>query len=58
VRVPPGLRNGDQLHIDGVGRPFVLRVGSRPRDSRIVMVLAAVALICAVAYLLYLLLLR
>jgi DnaJ-class molecular chaperone len=56
VRVPPGLQDGDELHIEGVGRPFVLRVGSRPRDSKIVLALAAVALLCAVAYLLYLLL--
>ena len=56
VRVPPGLRNGDELHIDGVSRPFVLRVGARPRDSKVVIALAAVALICAVAYLVYLLL--
>jgi hypothetical protein len=56
VRVPPGLSNGDQLHVDGVGRPFVLRVGNRPRDSKIVRALAAAALLCAVAYLVYLLL--
>jgi DnaJ-class molecular chaperone len=56
VRVPPGLQDGDELHVDGVGRPFVLRVGSRPRDSKIVLALAAVALLCAVSYLAYLLL--
>jgi molecular chaperone DnaJ len=56
VRVPPGLRNGDQLHVDGVYRPFQLRVGVRPRDSKVVLLLAAVALIGAVSFLIYLLL--
>jgi molecular chaperone DnaJ len=56
VRVPPGLSSGDQLHVEGVSRPFILRVGNRPRDSKIVRALAAVALLCAVAYLVYLLL--
>ena len=56
VRVPPGLRDGDQLHVDGVGRPVQLSIGSRPRDSKIVLAFAAVALLCAVSYLIYLLL--
>jgi molecular chaperone DnaJ len=56
VRVPPGLRDGDELHVEGVGRPFQLAVGSRPRDSKIVLALAAVFLLCAVSYLVYLLL--
>ena len=56
VRVPPGLRNGDQLMVDGVGRPFQLSIRARPRDSKIVLALAGVALICLVAFLVYLLL--
>jgi DnaJ-class molecular chaperone len=56
VRVPPGLHDGDQLMVDGVGRPFQLSIGARPRDSKVVIALAAVALICAVAFLVYLLL--
>jgi molecular chaperone DnaJ len=56
VRVPPGLHDGDELHVEGVARPFQLSIGARPRDSKIVLALAAVFLLCAVSYLLYLLL--
>ena len=56
VRVPPGLRDGDELHIEGVGRPVQLAIGSRPRASKIVLALAALFLLCAVSYLVYLLL--
>jgi molecular chaperone DnaJ len=58
VRVPPGLTDGDQLLVDGVRRPFQLSIGARPRDSKVVLALAGAALLCAVAFLLYLLLLR
>jgi DnaJ-class molecular chaperone len=56
VRVPAGLQSGDELQVDGVSRPFALRVGARPRDSKLVLLLAAVALIGAVSYFAYLLL--
>ena len=56
VRVPPGLHDGDQLMVDGVGRPFQLSIGPRPRDSKAVLALAGVALLCAIGFLLYLLL--
>jgi molecular chaperone DnaJ len=55
LRVPPGLMDGNQLMVESVNRPFELRVGPRPRDSKIVLGLAVLALIAAVILLLYLL---
>jgi DnaJ-class molecular chaperone len=55
VRLPAGVRDGDQIQVEGVGRRFRIEVGPRPRDSRPVLRLAAIALFCAVGLLLYLL---
>jgi molecular chaperone DnaJ len=51
VRTPPGVRDGDQLRVEGIGRRFVLEVAQRPRDSRLVLVAAAAALLCALGLL-------
>lgn len=55
VRVPAGVRDGDLLQVDGVAQRFRLVVDAKPRDSRPVLVLAVIALACAVALLAYLL---
>jgi molecular chaperone DnaJ len=56
VRVPGGVRDGDLIQVEGVERRFRLAVGARPRDSSAVLLLAALALACAVGLLLFLLL--
>jgi hypothetical protein len=56
VRVPGGVRDGDLIQVEGVERRFRLNVGTRPRDSSAVLLLAGVALACAVGLLLFLLL--
>jgi molecular chaperone DnaJ len=56
VRTPAGVRDGDVLTVDGLDQRFLLRVGSRPRDSKAVLLVAGAALLCAVAMLLFLLL--
>jgi molecular chaperone DnaJ len=56
IRTPPGVRDGDQLRVEGIERRFLLRVGRRPRDSRLVLAAAAVALLGAIAMLLFLVL--
>jgi hypothetical protein len=53
--VPAGVRDGDQIQVPGVDRRFRIEVGTRPRDSRAVLRLAAVMLVCALGLLLYLL---
>ena len=58
VRIPAGVRDGDLLRVDGVEQRFLLRVGTRPRDSRLVLAFSAFALLAAVALLLYLLFVR
>jgi molecular chaperone DnaJ len=55
VRTPPGVNDGDVLAVDGLAQRFVLKVGQRPRDSRLVLFVSAVALASAVGLLLYLL---
>jgi molecular chaperone DnaJ len=55
VRTPAGVSDGDVLAVDGLAQRFVLRVGQRPRDSRIVLLVSGLALAAAVALLLYLL---
>ena len=56
VRTPAGVHDGDVLAVDGLAQRFVLRVGHRPRDSRLILALSALALLAAVALLLFLLL--
>jgi molecular chaperone DnaJ len=56
VRTPPRVRDGDQLRVEGIEQRFLLRVSRRPRDSRLVLTFAGVALLGAVAMLLFLLL--
>jgi DnaJ-class molecular chaperone len=56
VRVPPGVRDGDLIQVDGVERRFRLNVGQRPRDSSVILLVAGVALACAVGLLFFLLL--
>ena len=55
VRVPPKVRDGDQLAVEGLEQRFLLRVGSRPRDSKLVLGIAALALLCALGLLVFLL---
>jgi DnaJ-like protein len=56
VRIPGGVRDGDLIQFDGVDRRFRLTVGARPRDSSALLLLAGLALACAVGLLLFLLL--
>ena len=56
VRIPAGVGDGDLLQVDGIGRRFRLSVTSRPRDSRLVLLVSAAALAAAVGLLLYLVL--
>jgi molecular chaperone DnaJ len=58
LRIPAGVHDGDLLQVDGVARRFLLHVGARPRDSRLVLAVSAAALAAAVALLLYLVVLR
>ena len=56
VFVPAGASDGDELAVEGARRPILMRVGARPRDSVLVLGTAGLALLCAVALLVYLLL--
>jgi molecular chaperone DnaJ len=56
LRTPAGVEDGDLLQVDGIAQRFLLRVGPRPRDSRLVLAASALALLCAVGLLLFLLL--
>jgi hypothetical protein len=56
VRTPPGARDRDQLAVEGTDRRFVLLVARRPKDSRLVLAVAGIALLGAVAMLLFVLL--
>ena len=56
IRTPPGTRDRDQLAVEGTDRRFLVLVGRRPNDSRLVLAAAFVALLAGVATLLYLLL--
>lgn len=55
VRVPPGVRDGDLIRVEGVERRFRLSVGARPRDSSVILLVAGIALACAVGLLFFLL---
>jgi hypothetical protein len=55
VRIPAGVRDGDLIQVDGVARRFRLNVGPRPRDSSVILLLAGVALACALGLLFFLL---
>jgi molecular chaperone DnaJ len=55
VRVPAGVRDGDLIQVEGIERRFHLNVGSRPRDSSVVLLFAGIALACAVGLLFFLL---
>ena len=55
VRVPAGVRDGDLIQVDGVARRFRLNVAPRPRDSSVILLLAGVALACALGLLFFLL---
>jgi molecular chaperone DnaJ len=55
VRVPPGVRDGDLIQVEGVERRFRLNVGPRPRDSSVILLVAGVALACALGLLFFLL---
>jgi hypothetical protein len=54
VRVPPGVRDGDLIQVEGVERRFRLNVGPRPRDSSVILLVAGVALACALGLLFFL----
>ena len=55
VRVPPGVRSGERLHVEGSG-DVVVRVRPRRRDSMPVRLLAAALLLAAIGVLVYILL--
>jgi molecular chaperone DnaJ len=55
IRTPAGVRDGDQIRVDGVEPRFRVEVTPRPHDSRPVLRLAALSLLCALGLLLYLL---
>jgi molecular chaperone DnaJ len=55
VRVPPGVRNGERLHVAGIG-DVVVRVRPRAIDSLPVRLLAAAVLLAAIGILVYALL--
>lgn len=55
VRFPAGVRDGDLVQVDGIERRFRVAVAPRPRDSRLLLALAGVALLCALGLLLFLL---
>jgi len=55
LTIPPNVRNGDQLRVEGVARTFRMDVGPRPRDSKLVLAVSAVALLAAIGLLVYLL---
>jgi molecular chaperone DnaJ len=54
VRFPAGVRDGDLVQVEGIARRFRVGVAARPRDSRLILATAALALLCALALLLYL----
>ena len=54
VRFPAGVREGDLVEVAGVTRRFRVSVTARPRDSRLILATAALALVCALGLLLYL----
>ena len=54
MRVPAGVRDGDLIQVEGVDRRFRLNVGPRPRDSSLILIVAGIALACAVGLLLFL----
>ncbi len=56
LRVPAGVSDGDLIQVEGVERRFRLKVGTRPRDSSGVLLLAGLALACALGLLVFLLL--
>jgi molecular chaperone DnaJ len=56
VVVPPGVASGDHLRVEGVDGQVLVRVRPRPVDSPLVRGLAALALLLAIALLVYLLL--
>lgn len=56
IRFPARVRDGDLVEVPGVERRFRVAVAPRPRDSRWLLALAAAALLCALALLLFLLL--
>ncbi len=58
IKIPPGVDDGDLLQVDDIDQRFRLNVKPRPRDSRLVIAVAVAALLCAVALLLYLTLIR
>ena len=55
VRVPPGVRDGDLIQVEGVERRFRLNVDPRPRDSSVILLVAGIALACALGLLCFLL---
>jgi molecular chaperone DnaJ len=55
LRVPAGVRDGDQIQVDGVPQRFRLNVSPRPRDSSVILLLAGVGLACALGLLFFLL---
>lgn len=55
VRFPAGVRDGDLVQFDGIERRVRVAVAARPRDSRVLLTLAAFALVCALALLAFLL---
>lgn len=54
VLVPPGVRSGDRLRVEGVDGQVLVRVRPRPVDSPFVRGLALLALLAAIALLVYL----
>jgi len=54
VRFPAGVREGDLVEVEGIVRRFRVGVAPRPRDSRLILATAALALVCALGLLLYL----
>jgi molecular chaperone DnaJ len=55
VRVPAGVRDGDLIQVEGVERRFRLKVDPRPRDSSVLLLVAGIALACALGLLFFLL---
>jgi len=51
VRTLAGVRDGEELRVEGIGRRFVLEVAPRPRHSRLALAAAAAALLCALGLL-------
>jgi hypothetical protein len=56
LRVPAGVDDGDLIQVEGIDRRFHLNVTARPRDSSAVLLLAGIALACALGLLAFLLL--